>query len=90
MSGIETPTSATTCAPADGLGTDVDPLDSLHRVEMTVCRGCLDGVGAECHAPGCVFILHDTPSFPGYPGKTLRGLLTYQGRVDGETVEPQP
>ncbi len=59
---------------------------TLHEVKATVCSACLDGEGAECHTPGCVYWLHDTPAFPGYPGQTLRQLIAGQGYVDGALV----
>ena len=31
---------------------------SLKRVEMIICQACLDGVGQECHTPGCAMFLH--------------------------------
>lgn len=34
----------------------------LHHVEVSVCQMCLDGVGGECHTPGCVFWMNDAPN----------------------------
>jgi len=36
-------------------------------VTMHICEACLDGVGQECHTPGCAMWLHtvDLPFPPG-------------------------
>lgn len=34
----------------------------VHTVELAVCQLCLDGMGIECHTPGCVFWMHDVPN----------------------------
>lgn len=31
---------------------------NIKRVEMLVCEACLDGVGDECHTPGCAMFMH--------------------------------
>lgn len=36
----------------------------LNRVEMVVCDGCLDGVGGECHVPGCALWMSVAPDVP--------------------------
>lgn len=38
----------------------------LRRIEITICEACLDGVGRECHTPGCALFLHavDLPIAP--------------------------
>lgn len=28
-------------------------------VTIAICEGCLEGIGEECHTPGCAFFLHD-------------------------------
>ena len=30
----------------------------LKRIAMWICEACLDGVGEECHTPGCALYLH--------------------------------
>jgi hypothetical protein len=30
----------------------------LKKIEITICQACLDGVGSECHTPGCALWLH--------------------------------
>ena len=30
----------------------------LKRIEITICEGCLNGYGSECHTPGCALFLH--------------------------------
>lgn len=39
---------------------------SLKRIQLFACQACLDGVGEECHTPGCAFYLHrvDLPITP--------------------------
>jgi hypothetical protein len=34
----------------------IDP--ALKRVQMLICTACLDGIGEECHTPGCAMFLH--------------------------------
>lgn len=38
----------------------------LKKIEITICEACLDGVGEECHTPGCALFLHsvDLPIMP--------------------------
>jgi hypothetical protein len=38
------------------------------RVAMSICRPCLDGVGQECHTPGCALWMHkvDLPIGPEF------------------------
>lgn len=38
----------------------------LKRIEIAICEACLDGVGSECHTPGCALWLHrvDLPIHP--------------------------
>lgn len=38
----------------------------LKIVEIRLCEACLDGVGQECHTPGCALFLHrvDLPIHP--------------------------
>lgn len=31
---------------------------TLKRIEITICSACLDGIGKECHTPGCALFLH--------------------------------
>jgi hypothetical protein len=37
---------------------------TLHRVVMTLCSACLDGVGEQCHTPGCALIRSRCPDLP--------------------------
>jgi hypothetical protein len=30
----------------------------LYRAQIIICKGCIDGVGQECHSPGCTLFLH--------------------------------
>lgn len=30
----------------------------LFRAKITICQGCVDGDGQECHSPGCSLYLH--------------------------------
>lgn len=30
----------------------------LHEVALTLCEPCINGVGEECHTPGCDLFLH--------------------------------
>lgn len=33
-------------------------------VQMRICESCLEGVGQECHTPGCALFLHNSPGLP--------------------------
>ena len=33
----------------------------LEQVACNICNFCLDGVGGECHTPGCLFWMQDAP-----------------------------
>lgn len=46
---------------------DEDGEYRVHLVQLRLCEGCLLGVGAECHTPGCVLWLHDSPGMPIHP-----------------------
>lgn len=35
---------------------------TLVTFEVTICALCLDGVGGECHVPGCAFWMDDAPA----------------------------
>lgn len=39
---------------------------TLRNVNITICQPCLDGIGSECHTPGCALYLHhvDLPIAP--------------------------
>ena len=30
----------------------------LKKIIITICEACLDGLGQECHTPGCALCLH--------------------------------
>jgi hypothetical protein len=34
----------------------------LELVAVMICNLCLDGVGGECHVPGCLFWMNDAPA----------------------------
>jgi len=36
---------------------------TLHRVVLTLCSACIDGMGDQCHTPGCAFIRNRPPDF---------------------------
>lgn len=36
----------------------------LERVTLTICSACLDGVGGECHVPGCALWMSTAPDIP--------------------------
>jgi hypothetical protein len=31
----------------------------LKTIEIMICEACLDGVGEQCHTPGCALWLHN-------------------------------
>jgi hypothetical protein len=39
----------------------------VHTVKTTICEACLRGEGDECHTPGCVLWLHNSPGHPLIP-----------------------
>lgn len=36
----------------------------LKYVKIIICEACLEGMGDECHTPGCAFYLHNSLGFP--------------------------
>lgn len=54
--------------------------DKLNRVVITLCEDCLNGVGKECHTPGCALIRRRCPDFAVDPD-------TYQVLPDREVLE---
>jgi hypothetical protein len=38
----------------------------IRKIIIDICQACLDGVGEECHTPGCALFLHsvDLPIRP--------------------------
>ena len=42
-------------------GGTADDDDELVEVSFLLCRQCFDGVGGECHTPGCAFWCHPAP-----------------------------
>lgn len=49
-------------AESDSLDTASEP--GLNHVELTICDACLDGVGDECHTPGCALWMSRAPDIP--------------------------
>lgn len=43
----------------------VEPLVRL--VQILLCDSCLQGIGQECHTPGCALFMHRCPDFPIMP-----------------------
>ncbi len=39
----------------------------IKYIRISICEACLDGVGEECHTPGCALFIHavDLPIDPG-------------------------
>ena len=54
---------------------ETETVPELKRVEMLVCTACLDGIGEECHTPGCSMFLHsvDLP----FPKDTYREVTDF-------------
>ena len=50
----------------------------VKTIEINICQACLDGVGEECHTPGCAFFLKPPPE---------NGLCEYLYQVLHETEE---
>lgn len=38
--------------------------ERLNYVEIVLCDACLDGVGGECHVPGCALWMSTAPDVP--------------------------
>jgi hypothetical protein len=38
----------------------------IKYIKIRICEACLDGIGQECHTPGCALFLHsvDLPVMP--------------------------
>ena len=39
----------------------------LKKVEIILCEACLNGLGQECHTPGCALFIHNSPGHPIMP-----------------------
>ena len=39
----------------------------LKTIKITLCEACLQGLGEECHTPGCALFIHNSPGLPIYP-----------------------
>lgn len=71
------------------------PNDHLNRIAIDVCAGCLERRPGQCHAPGCVFWMHDLDQVPDLTGyyevigdKTPNGPpLTLAIRDGGEPAD---
>lgn len=61
----------------------------LYCTNARICGPCLDGVGEQCHTPGCAFIWLAPPVFAEKPlahaGGTLRQVLSGAGAYISET-----
>jgi hypothetical protein len=40
-----------------------DEATALQRIDAYICGMCLTSVGSECHVPGCIFWMHDVPTW---------------------------
>lgn len=49
----------------------------LERVILMLCEPCLDGMGGECHSPGCALWMSAAPDIP------IRGHVESPGTVEG-------
>lgn len=43
---------------------NTDGFVPLHTVTLTLCELCINGVGGECHSPGCDLWIHRAPDIP--------------------------
>jgi hypothetical protein len=60
---------------------DVKQVVRVLRVAVSLCELCLDGVGGECHVPGCALWMKAAPDVP--LNRDLIEVLT----LDGELLE---
>lgn len=54
-----------------GTGQAAEP--RVHRVAVTICENCLNGVPGQCHVPECLFIRCNIEETP----QPLRYLVEY-------------
>jgi hypothetical protein len=50
------------------------PDNALYRVTMLVCALCIQGLGDECHEPGCAFWLSHPPDIAHYTIERMESL----------------
>jgi hypothetical protein len=80
--------------PGQAPGTEVtrDPEIPVHLVQLRLCDPCLDGVGEQCHTPGCSLWIHDAPkpAIRGSQGVTILGpaLEPFMTREDFAARQP--
>jgi hypothetical protein len=57
----------------DGIEVTHDPEIPVHLVQLHLCKLCIDGVGGECHTPGCSLWINRAPdiSLRDNPGVTI-------------------
>lgn len=36
----------------------------VRKYSIDLCDACIDGLGEECHTPGCALWIHDSPGIP--------------------------
>ncbi len=41
-----------------GIKVPKEPNTDVKRYAISLCQACIDGVGEECHTPGCALYLH--------------------------------
>lgn len=52
-------------------------IDPLNKVTLYMCSLCLDGAGGECHVPGCVFWMMQSPEI-----SIRERILDFEGCIE--------
>jgi hypothetical protein len=62
-----------------------DPQIPVRLVQLRLCDPCLDGVGGECHTPGCSLWINRAPDLPIRNGVSVR-IIDDPEIMDGPTL----
>jgi hypothetical protein len=68
-----------------GIEVTHDPEIPVRLVQLRLCDPCLDGVGGECHTPGCSLWINRAPDLPIRNGVSVR-IIVEPEIMDGPTL----
>ena len=68
-----------------GIEVTHDPEIPVRLVQLRLCDPCLDGVGGECHTPGCSLWINRAPDLPIRNGVSVR-IIVEPETTDGPTL----
>lgn len=64
---------------------------AVHRYAIYLCDACIQGIGQQCHSPGCALFLNRCPDIPVHvlPYGLCAQIDTIE-EIDEYFAEPQP